>query len=276
MTQSNQENLNSTFAENQKNHNQLENNIQDDNSDYQSKLTQKVDKLGNFSLNMLRSIVIWRLIGYGFLVLFALDLAAIFIPPNFLNPEWEFQTLGEVVERVAIPFIALLLIFYGGNYLRQGWEYLVLTTLSWLCLVTGILFILAVPLGIINTVRIDSQATTRITEQTNQRLEVLQQVETRLKDVTNKQEMQVLISQLSNNNAPPIENDQQLAETKSRLSEFITNSRNQLNTQTELANNQRKKALLKQSVKWNLGALISGILFIMTWQMTKWSRQKVD
>lgn len=265
MTQSNQENLNSNYLENQ-----------EDNQDSQSKLTQKVDKLGNFSLNILRSVVLFRLIGYGFLILFALDIAAIFIPPNFLNPEWEFQTLGEVVERVAIPFIALLLIFYGGNYLRKGWEYLVLTTLSWLCLVTGVLFILAVPLGIINSVRIDSLATTRITEQANQRLQLLQEVETRLNDVNNREEMQILMSQLSNNNAPPIENEQQLAEAKSNLGEFITNSRNQLNTQTELRNNQRRKALLKQSVKWNLGALISGILFIITWQMTKWSRQKVD
>ncbi|MBD2395567.1 hypothetical protein H6G11_15060 [Cyanobacterium aponinum FACHB-4101] len=265
MTQFNQENINPTYSD-----------YPEDNSDYQAKLTQKVDKLGNFSLNMLRSLVLWRLIGYGFLVLFALDVVAIVVPPNFLNPQWEFQILGEIVERVAIPFIALLLIFFGGNYLRKGWEYLVLTSLSWLSLIVGVLFILAVPLGVINTIRIDTQATTRLTEQTNQRLEILKQVETKLKDVNSREEMQVLISQLSNNNAPIIENDQQLTEAKQRLGEFITSSRNQLSTQTDLANNQRRKSLIKQSVKWNLGALISGILFVMTWQMTKWARQKVE
>lgn len=102
MTQFNQENINPTYSD-----------YPEDNSDYQAKLTQKVDKLGNFSLNMLRSLVLWRLIGYGFLVLFALDVVAIVVPPNFLNPQWEFQILGEIVERVAIPFIALLLIFLG-------------------------------------------------------------------------------------------------------------------------------------------------------------------
>lgn len=276
MTQFNQENSHSNYLENQNTQNQIEDSIQEEQRDYQSKLRQKLDKLGNFSLNMLRSVVLFRLIGYGFLILFFLDLGAILIPPNFLNPQWEFQTLGEVVERVAIPLIALLLIFYGGNYLRKGWEYLVLTTLSWLCLVAGVLFILVIPLGVINTIRIDTQTTNAIEAQTRQKLEILQQVETKLKDVKNKQEMQVLMNQLSNNNAPPIENEQQLLQAKSNLAQFITNSRNQLNTQTKLTINQRKKALIKQSVKWNLGALISGILFIITWQMTKWSRQKVD
>lgn len=242
--------------------------------DIQTKLNQKVEKIGIFSLNMLRSLGLWRLVGYTFLILFALDLAEIFIPPQFLNPEWEFQTLGNLVERVAIPFIALILIFHGGNYLRKGWEFIVLTSLSWLSLFVGILFLLSVPLGIINTMRIDTLTNTKITEGTNQRLEVLQQVETRLKDVQNKQDMQVLISQLDSGNTPVIENEQQLTQVKTNLAEFITNSRNQLNRQAEMARKQNQKSLLKRSVKWNLGALISGILFIMTWQMTKWARIK--
>jgi hypothetical protein len=240
----------------------------------QTKLNQKVDKIGIFGLNMLRSLGLWRLVGYAFLILFILDLAEILIPPRFLNPEWEFQVFGNIVERIAIPFIALILIFYGGNYLRKGWEFIVLTSLSWLSLSVGILFLLSVPLGIVNTIRIDNLRDTRITEGTTQRLEVLQKVETRLKDVQNKQDMQVLINQLNSGNAPVIENDQQLAQVKTNLTEFIKNSRDRLNNQAENARKQGRKSLLKSSVKWNLGALISGILFIMIWQMTKWARVK--
>lgn len=258
MIQSNQESLNSNT----------------ETLDIQTKLNQKVDKLGIFSLNMLRSLGLWRLVGYGFLILFALDLAEIFIPPQLLNPEWEFQTLGNIVERVAIPFIALLLIFQGGNYLRKGWEFVALTSLSWLSLLVGILFLVSVPLGIINTIRIDKINTTKITNTTNQRLELLQEVETRLKNVQNKQDMEVLITQLNSGNAPIIENDQQLAQVKTNLNEFIKTSRNQLNNQTKMAVKQTKKSLFKRSVKWNLGALISGVLFIIIWQMTKWARVK--
>jgi hypothetical protein len=261
MIESNQENLNSNTET-----------VDTQTFDIEGKLNQKVNKLGTFSLNMLRSLGLWRLVGYAFLVLFALDLAEIFIPPQLLNPEWEFQTVATIVERVAIPFIALILIFHGGNYLRKGWEFIALTSLSWLSLLVGILFLFSVPLGIMNTIRIDTLTNKQINNATNQRLEVLKQVETRLKDVQNKQDMQVLISELNSGNAPVIENDQQLNQAKTNLTEFIKNSRNQLNSQAEMASKQGRKSLLKRSVKMNLGALISGILFIMTWQMTKWAR----
>ncbi|MBL1208841.1 HpsJ family protein [Geminocystis sp. GBBB08] len=263
MIQSNQEDLNSN----------TETISNTETLDIQSKLNQKVDKIGVFSLNMLRSLGLWRLVGYAFLILFALDLAEIFIPPQFLNPNWEFEVFGALIEKVAIPLVALVLIFYGGNYLRKGWEFIVLTSLSWLCLFVGILFLLSVPLGIINTMRINSQISTKITEAANQRLEVLQKVETALKDVKNKQDMEILISQLNNSgNAPIIVIEQQLTQVKTNLTEFIKGSRNQISSQSVMAIKQQRKSLLKRSVKWNLGALISGVLFIMTWQMTKWAR----
>lgn len=260
MTQSGQENTEQTL------------NVQTIPSDVS--LNQKVDKLGNFSLNILRATVLIRLVGYGFLILFALDLAAIFIPPQFLNPQWEYQTLGQVVERVAIPLLAYAFIFYGGNYLRQGWESLTLTILSWLSLLVGILFIIAVPLGIINTVRIDTQVNNAIEGSSSQRLEALQQVEDRLNQVTTPTEMQILIQQLTDRPAPPIESSEQLNQAKSDLSTFVTESRKQIQVQAAATKKQRRRALLKQSVKWNLGALISGGLFVTAWQMTGWGRRR--
>lgn len=240
----------------------------------QISLDKKVDKLGNFSLNMLRSIALWRLVGYVLLFLFALDLAEIMIPPRFFNPQWEFQVLGQIVERVPIPFLAFILIFYGGKYLRKTWEYVFLSVASWLTLLIGIFFILAVPLGIVNTIRIDKQTQTEITEGTNQRLEVLQQVESRLKDVQNTEQMQALIAQLNRGNAPVIENEEQLQQAQSNLKQFVETTRNQLNSRATALKKQRRRSLLKSSVKWNIGALVSGILFVMTWNLTKWARTK--
>ncbi len=128
---------------------------------------KKINKLGNFSQNMLRSIALWRLVGYGLLFLFLMDLAEILIPPRFLNPQWEFNVLGQIVERVPIPLLAFILIFYGGNYLRKSWEIYFLAFVSWLTLFIGIFFILAVPLGIVNSLRINKQAQTNITNKTN-------------------------------------------------------------------------------------------------------------
>ena len=235
-------------------------------------LNQKVDRLGNFSLNMLRSVALWRLSGYALLLLFLMDLAEIFIPPRFLNAQWEFEVFGQIVERVPIPLLSFILIFYGGKYLRKSWEYIFLTIASWLTVLIGVIFILAVPLGIINTIRIDTQTSDAINRQANGRLEVLQQVENRLGDVENAQQMQVLIAQLNRGNTPRIQNDQQLEQAKTSLRNLIEQNRTQINTNSKATIKQARRGLLKRSVKWNAGALVSGVLFISIWQMTKWAR----
>ncbi|HIK38138.1 MAG: HpsJ family protein [Geminocystis sp.] len=238
-------------------------------------VSQKLEKLGLFGTNLLRSIVIARIVGYGFLTLFILDLGAIIIPPKLGNPQWEFQVLGEVVERIAVAFISVCLIFLGGNYLRKGWEYPLLKGISWLCAVMGLIFILTVPLGIANTFRIDREITSQINQQIQQQLNFVENTEKRLQSVKNKQEMLALIRELYNtNDTPPINTEGELAEVKSNLSQNIKAFRNQLN-QSKLALRQQRKSLIKQSVKWNLGALISGVLFIIIWQMTSWTR-KID
>lgn len=237
-------------------------------------ISQKLEKLGLFGTNLLRSIIIARLIGYGFLILFILDLGAIIIPPNWGNPQWEFQVLGEIVERVAIPFIAVCLIFLGGNYLRKGWEYFSLNAISWLCLVVGIMFIIAVPLGIANTLRIDRIIANEINQQIQPQLAFLDNLDKRLQGIKTKEEMQNLIQEFfaNTNNIPPINTEGELAEIKSNFSENTKAIRRQLN-QSKSALRQQRKSLIKQSFKWNVGALISGVLFILIWQMTAWTRK---
>ena len=236
-------------------------------------LDKKVDKLGNFSLNVLRVIPLWRLVGYALLFLFLMDVAEIVIPPSFLDPQWEFNVLGQIVERIPIPLLGFLLIFYGGNYLRQKWENWFLKIASWLTLVIGILFILAVPLGIIDTFRIDNQTQQNITDRTSQSLQVLQEVENQLGKVQNAQQMQVLIAQLNRGNAPRLDNPEQLEQVRTDLKKFIDNNREELKNQANTAKKEAQHSLMKRSIKWNIGALLSGALFIMFWKMTKWARE---
>ena len=135
-------------------------------------------------------------------------------------------------------------------------------------------FILAVPLGIFNTIRIDKQTNANITKQVNQRLEVLNNIENRLQDVKNEQQMQQLIAQLNRGNAPIIENQEQLRLASSNINEFIQTSRERINTEVGRRKKQIRSGLLKRSVKWNIGSLVSGLLFVYAWVMTKWARVK--
>ena len=42
--------------------------------------------------------------------------------------------------------------------------------------------------------------------------------------------------------------------------------------QAEPIRSQDRLSLWKSSVKWNLGALVSGVLFIRIWRGTHWAR----
>ena len=56
---------------------------------------------------------ILRLLGYGLLLMAVVDLFFLLIPPQFMNPLWEFQTMGAVVERIPLTLLGIVLTFYG-------------------------------------------------------------------------------------------------------------------------------------------------------------------
>ncbi|HAX79231.1 MAG TPA: hypothetical protein DCY88_26255 [Cyanobacteria bacterium UBA11372] len=238
------------------------------------KLTQTIEHLRDFSISLAQSLPLVRSIGYGLLVLAVFDLVDIFVPPHFMNPVWEFKTLGGLVERVPVPLIGLGLVFLGEQEERGFWEIFILKFLSWVALLLGLLFVLFVPLGVLNTVRIDQQNQEQVTVQVNQRMAQIQQVKDAVKKATTTSEMEQLLSRLdSQGRTPEIKDSQQLEEVKKRLSSFIVQGEEMMKTQVQTTLYSQRMSLLKNSVKWNLGALLSGVLFIYLWRATSWTRK---
>lgn len=62
--------------------------------------------------------LLFHVIGYGLLLFFLFDIVDLFFPPRFMNPIWEFQTIGALIERVPLPLIGLVLVFYGEKNYR--------------------------------------------------------------------------------------------------------------------------------------------------------------
>jgi hypothetical protein len=62
-------------------------------------------------------------------------------------------------------------------------------------------------------------------------------------------------------------------ELKNQLLSELTQAKQQLKKQAELNKSSTTLVLLKNSVKWNLGALISAVLFIIIWKETLWARK---
>ncbi|MGB3514356.1 MAG: HpsJ family protein [Microcoleaceae cyanobacterium] len=235
-------------------------------------LNKSVEELSKFSFILLRSNTLWHCIGYGLLLFSLLDTISLFIPPQLLNPQWELQTIGSLVERVAVPLIGFALIFYGESSRRLGWEPPVLKLLSWVSLLLAIIFILMIPLGIINTIRLERRLATQISTQLEQGQTQIEQVKEELQKANTPAEMENLLGRLNAGRAPDINSTEQLNEVKQELSSFVTNAETNITTQAETTKSTRSLNLFRNSIKWNLGALISAVLFIIIWRSTKWAR----
>ncbi|RUR75145.1 hypothetical protein PCC6912_49880 [Chlorogloeopsis fritschii PCC 6912] len=69
-----------------------------------------------------------------------------------------------------------------------------------------------------------------------------------------------------------IKDFRKLEEAKTWLSNFVANFEKRTIMQAQAARYSRRLGLLKRSIKWNLGALVAGVLFIYIWHGTGWLR----
>lgn len=209
---------------------------------------------------------LFRLAGYGLLVLTAFDLGTILLPPRLMDPVWELEAIGSVIERIPVPLIAMVLIFFGETYNRAKVEKVVLKVLSWASLVFGIILLLFIPLGITNAVRIHNDNTTQIAAQFNQQVEQIAQLEQQVNQATPEQIAEFLRSQGINPNQaegkPP----------KEQILARLNETKAQMQRERDREQSSRRNTLFERSIKWNLSALVAGFIFIYAWRLTGWAR----
>jgi hypothetical protein len=213
------------------------------------------------------SLVILRAIGYGLIVLALFDWIEIFAQPNFMNPAWEFQTIGALVERIPVTFIGLGLVFYGEMRSRTKWEYPLLKVLSWLTLLLAVVFFLMIPLGIADTVRLNKQSTAQITTASTQQISQAENLEKQLSQATPEQ-INTLLKQRGGSL-----NGKNPEEFKTELLSKVSQAKAGIKDQAKTAQSTKGFSLIKTSLKWNLGALVSSVLFISIWKGTRWIRK---
>lgn len=210
-----------------------------------------------------------RLVGYGLLLFALADTLLVFYPPQFTNAAWELQTMGAVVERLPVPLLGLVMVFFGEDYERNRLEDIFLKIVSWFSLLLAIAFLLLLPLGINNTLRINAENNQGIQAQAQQRQAELEAVETQVNQ-SSSGDLQNLALELNRMGLPvDTANTQAL---KSDILARVATAKEQLPGQTQAARNNQRQVLLKNSFKWNLGALIGSILFFYIWRGTYWAR----
>jgi hypothetical protein len=203
-----------------------------------------------------------------------MDAIQVLIPPAagaVGNPEWVLQTIGALVERVPVPLLGLALVFFGEDMDRTGLEKTVLSLLSWATLLLAVISLLLIPPGLAYTVQINNQNNQQIAAQAAGQLKQLEEVETQVSKGT-PQDIQNLVTQL--NSLGLKVDSQKPEEVRSQILEKITTAKKDIEPQAQATRSNLRMALLKNSVKWNLGALISGALFFTIWRSTGWTRHR--
>jgi hypothetical protein len=210
-----------------------------------------------------------RVIGYVFLAFFLFDFTDTLIPLRLTNPTWEFQTFGALVEKVPVLFLAYAMIYLGRNFGRKPLEQFLLSLITWLALILGLVYLLMIPISIINTNRLltlNHQQTLQLDIQIAQ----VKKAQTNLKTTNTQSELQQILSRDLGNNSPipRLENPEQVKTLKNRLSTVISDGELKLKEQAQSLKDGRLE-LLKKSVKWNLGSLLSAVLLFYIWKAAK-------
>ncbi|MCU0517716.1 MAG: HpsJ family protein, partial [Oscillatoria sp. Prado101] len=141
----------------------------------------------------------------------------------------------------------------------------------WVSLLLALLCLLLIPPGLAYTVQINNQNNQQIAAQVAGQLKQLEEVETQVSKGT-PQDIQNLASQL--NNLGLQVDSQKPEEVRGQILEKVTAAKKGIEPQAQATRSNLRTALLKNSVKWNLGALISSALFFTIWRSTGWTRRR--
>ncbi|WP_353260319.1 HpsJ-like protein, cyanoexosortase A-associated [Prochlorothrix hollandica] len=237
-------------------------------------ITQAINQLWKSRTGLLTSLDVAHLVGYALLILAVFDVIALLIPPDFGNPGWQFNLFGQLIERIPVPVIGLALVFVGGQDKRPSWELPLLSLTSWLTFIIGIMYFLMIPWASLNTLRLYRQANNQINAQIEQGKAQIEEVRSSLGQVNTDEDMARLLSQVVNQTVTPEDLTEPISSVKETLQTSLAEGEATLQTQAAEARSQGRLELFKNSIKWNLGAFVSGAILVLMWKSTDWARTK--
>lgn len=210
-----------------------------------------------------------RVVGYGVLVLCLFDIVDLLYPFQAFNSDWEFNTVGNFVERVGFLLIGFGLVFVGEETNRLRFERFLLKPLSWLLVVCAIAYWVFVPLSVSAGWRIYNQNNAQLVAQLSQQRESKKAAQAQLGKLSDEQ-VKVLVQRSTVGSLDNFNVDQ----FRKRQLEGIETTAQQAETQAKAVIAQQTKNLIKKGTKWTLGAFIAGVVFLYLWHLSGWARVK--
>jgi hypothetical protein len=230
-----------------------------------------------------RSVYRLRWVGYGLLLFALVDAISILasVPGMMADPTWIIQVIGQFVERSVVPLLGFALIFFGEAYDRRPSEKIGVQLLSWLCIVLAAVYFLMIPPVIVQSIQVRGQAVAtidqRVDEQAKVGFERLAQAEKQL-PTAKPEELVQMANGLRQVGIEVNANPSDTEKLRREIGAGIKTFKEKANVQLEQAKNMAKQnaqgqttSLLKNAIKWALGALITAVLFGYLWKSSRWS-----
>jgi len=121
------------------------------------------------------------LAGQALNALFLINFIGLFIPPGFLNPNWELQTINSAVSLAPMLVTGIGLMGAGRIMQEQPNR---LRPLQVYCFVMAGLFALCVPLFIVDSIRVYNETNSQIDQRQNKVIEEIERQQNRLSELT--------------------------------------------------------------------------------------------
>jgi hypothetical protein len=206
----------------------------------------------------------------GYVLLFgsALDYLIILYPLQLTNPSWELQTFTQMVNNAWALLLAVLLIFLPKRASITRLELQFLSLLRWGLFLGGALFILLIPLGILNTQRIQESRVAELNRQQTVRTEELNNLQRALESGQLSPIQLRRIATAFNLQATPNETP-----LRQRLLEKVQEQRQQLRQNIATQKSSRSRQLFGQAVRVNSQALFIGIFLLRSWWEVRWLKK---
>lgn len=210
-------------------------------------------------------------IGYFILCLTFLDYIFLLIPPHFLDPTWEINVIGHLTENVWAPLFGFALVFIRKENSFKALEFKLLTWLSRLMLIMAIIYFLATPLLISNTIKIQQKNFSGLKSKLEIQKSQVEQLKQKFSQIPETQLANYLRQQQA----------QETSETDKRASgtlleqvfSKIEQEERKSTEQIKKAYTSQKLSLMKRSLKWCIGTIFSGGIFFLFWKHTEWARK---
>lgn len=211
-------------------------------------------------------ILIW--LGYTITLVSLIDYAVILYPIQLTNTSWEFQIINRIVNNAWFFLLGLILIFIPSRAKISRFELSFLKPFRWAIFLGGVLFILAIPLTLLNGNRLHQRTVTQLSQQQGNQQEQLNT----LKDALEEEslsffQLQQLRDRLNIETVPESSSVEQVLIAK------IEERKQQLREE----NNNQKQAsfrqLYGQAIRNSVASLLIGAFLIRLWWESRWVKR---